>query len=68
MNVEPMQLAGLLLETTTERLSEDEVNDLALTRARTVASSGRRLPPAKPAGKIRGGTGTVADVVVANRE
>lgn len=67
VNVEPMQLAGLLLEKTTEQLSEDEVNSLVLTRARTVAWSGRRLRPAKPVGKIRGNK-TVADLVVANRE
>ena len=51
VNVEPMQLAGLLLEKTTEQLSEDEVNDLALNSARTVEWSGRRLRPAKPAGR-----------------
>lgn len=67
VNVEPMQLAGLLLEKTTEQLSEDEVDDLALNRAHTAAWSGRRLRPAKPVGKIRG-TKTVADIVVANRE
>lgn len=37
MNVEPMQLAGLLLEKTTEQLSEEAVTELALKRARTVA-------------------------------
>jgi hypothetical protein len=63
VNVEPMQLAGLLLEKTTEQLSEDEVDDLALKRARTVAWSGRRLRAAKPAGKVRG-TKTVADLVI----
>ena len=67
VNVEPMQLAGLLLEKTTEQLSEDAVVDLALKRAPAVAGSGRRLQPAKPAGKIRG-TKTVADLVVTNRE
>ena len=51
VNVEPMQLAGLLLERTAEQLSEDEVNDLALNRARTVAWRGGRLRPAKPTGK-----------------
>ena len=67
VNVEPMQLAGLLLEKTTEQLSEDAINDLTLKRARAVAWSGRRLRPAKPAGKIRG-TKTVADLVVEDRE
>jgi hypothetical protein len=67
VNLEPMQLAGVLLEKTTEQLSEDEANDLALKRARTVAWSGRRLRPTKPAGKTRG-TKTVADLVVENRE
>lgn len=67
VNVEPMQLAGLLLEKTTEQLSEDAVNDLALKRARTVAWSGRRLRPAKPAGKVRG-TKTVADLLIEDRE
>ena len=67
VNVEPMQLAGLLLEKTTEQLSENEVNDWALERTRTAAWSGRRLRPAKPAGKIRG-TKAVADSVVTNRE
>jgi hypothetical protein len=62
-----MQLAALLLEKSTEKLSEDEVNDLALKRARTVAWSGRRLRPAKPVGKIRG-TKTIADLVVENRK
>jgi len=51
VNVEPMQLAGLLIEKTAEQLSEDEVNDLASNRARTVTWSGRRLRPAKPTGK-----------------
>lgn len=67
VNVEPMQLAGLLLEKTTEQLSENEVNDWALERTRTAARSGRRLRPVKPAGKIRG-TKVVADSVVTNRE
>jgi hypothetical protein len=67
VSVEPMQLAALLLEKSTEKLSEDEVNDLALKRARTVAWSGRRLRPAKPVGKIRG-TKTIADLVVENRK
>ena len=53
VNVDPMQLAGLLLEKTTEQLSEDEVDDLALKRSRAVAWSGRRLRPAKPAGNVR---------------
>jgi prevent-host-death family protein len=39
----------------------------ALKRAGTIAWSGRRLRPAKPAGKVRGGK-TVADLVVENRE
>ena len=37
VNVEPMQLAGLLLEKTTEQLGQEAVIDLALKRARTVA-------------------------------
>ena len=52
VNVEPMQLAGLLLEKTAEQLNEDEVNDLALNRARTVRWSGRRLRPAKATGSL----------------
>ena len=52
VSVEPMQLAGLLLEKTAEQLNEDEVNDLALNRARTVRWSGRRLRPAKPTGSL----------------
>ena len=67
VNVEPMQLAGLLLERATEQLGEDALDDLPLTRARTIAWSGRRLRPAKSVGKIRG-TKTVADMVIANRE
>lgn len=67
VNVEPMQLAGLLLEKTTEQLSEDAVDELSLERARAVVWSGRRLRPIKPAGKVRG-TKTVADLVVENRE
>jgi hypothetical protein len=67
VNVEPMQLAGLLLEKTTEQLSEDEISDLALKRAHTVAWSGRRLRAAKPVGKVRG-TKAVADLVIENRE
>lgn len=39
----------------------------ALRRAGTIAWSGRRLRPAKPAGKARGDR-TVADLVVENRE
>jgi prevent-host-death family protein len=39
----------------------------ALRKAGTVAWSGRRLRPARPAGKVRG-TKTVADLVVENRE
>jgi hypothetical protein len=34
VNVEPMQLAALLLEKTTEQLSEDEAKHLAATRRR----------------------------------
>src|SRR5262245_12455740 len=67
VNVEPMQLAGVLLEKITEQLTEDAANNLALKTAGTVAWSGRRLRPAKPAGKIRG-TKTIADLVVANCE
>ena len=39
----------------------------ALRRAGAIAWSGRRLRPAKPAGKVRGNK-TVADLVVENRE
>jgi hypothetical protein len=39
----------------------------ALKRAGTIAWSGRRLRPAKPAGKVRGAK-TVAELVVGNRE
>ena len=39
----------------------------ALRNAGAVAWSGRRLRPAKPAGKVRGAK-TVADLVVENRE
>ena len=39
----------------------------ALTKAGAISWSGRRLRPAKPAGKVRG-TKTVADLVVENRE
>ena len=39
----------------------------ALRKSGAIAWSGRRLRPAKPAGKIRGGK-TVADLVVENRE
>ena len=39
----------------------------ALRKAGAVAWSGRRLRPAKPAGKVSG-TKTVADLVVENRE
>ncbi len=39
----------------------------ALRRAGAIAWNGRRLGPAKPAGKVRG-TKTVADLVVENRE
>ena len=39
----------------------------ALRRAGAIARSGRRLRPAKPAGKVRGKK-TVADLVVENRE
>ena len=39
----------------------------ALRRAGAIAWSGRRLRPAKPAGKVRGQK-TVADLVVENRE
>lgn len=67
VSIEPMQLAGLLLEKTTEQLSDDAATDLALKKAGTVAWSGRRLRAAKPAGKIRG-TKTVASLVTANRE
>ena len=51
VNVEPMQLAGLLLEKTAQQLSEDEVDNLASNRARSVTWSGRRLRAAKPTGK-----------------
>jgi hypothetical protein len=36
VNVEPMQLAALLLEKTTERLTIDDANDLVGTRRRAV--------------------------------
>lgn len=39
----------------------------ALRTAGAIAWSGRRLRPAKPAGKVRG-TKTVADLIVENRE
>ena len=39
----------------------------ALRQAGAIAWSGRRLRPAKPAGKVRGAK-TVADLVVENRE
>ena len=39
----------------------------ALKKAGTIAWSGRRLRPARPVGKVRGGR-TVADLVVENRE
>jgi prevent-host-death family protein len=39
----------------------------ALRKAGAIAWSGRRLRPAKPAGKVRG-TKTVADLVVEGRE
>jgi prevent-host-death family protein len=39
----------------------------ALRKAGAIAWSGRRLRPAKPAGKVRGPK-TVADLVVENRE
>lgn len=39
----------------------------ALRKSGVIAWSGRRLRPAKPAGKVRGGK-TVADLVVENRE
>jgi prevent-host-death family protein len=39
----------------------------ALKKAGTIAWSGRRLRPAKPAGKVRGNR-TVADLIVENRE
>ncbi len=53
VNVEPMQLAGLLLEKTAEQLSTDEVSDLASNKnkAGTVTWSGRRLRSAKPTRK-----------------
>jgi hypothetical protein len=60
VSIEPMQLAGLLLEKTTAQLSENDVKELALKRARAVAWSGRRLRSAKPVRKVRS-TKTVAD-------
>jgi hypothetical protein len=69
-----MQRAAVLLEKTTEQLSDDEVNDLVRDSGRrsseespAIAWSGRRLRPAKPAGKVRGNR-TVADLVIENRE
>ena len=41
VNVEPMQLAALLLEKTTEQLSEDEAKDLVGSRQRTGRWAGR---------------------------
>ena len=35
INVEPMQLAALLLEKTTERVSEDDVSEFVRRRPRT---------------------------------
>ena len=74
VSVEPMQLAAVLLEKTTEQLSDDEVNDLVRDSGRrgseertAIAWSGRRLRPAKPAGKVRGNK-TVADSVIENRK
>jgi hypothetical protein len=43
VKVEPMQLAGLLLEKTTEQLSEEAVTDLAVKRGRTLHENGRGL-------------------------
>lgn len=40
----------------------------ALAKAGSVAWSGRRLRPAEPAGQVRRGNRTVADLVVENRE
>jgi hypothetical protein len=74
LSVEPMQLAAVLLEKTTEQLSDDEVNDLVRDSGRrgseespAIAWSGRRLRPGKPAGKVRGNR-TVADLVIENRK
>ena len=39
----------------------------ALRKSGAIAWSGRRLGPARPAGKVRG-TKTIADLVVENRE
>ena len=54
VNIEPMQLAGLLLEKTTAQLSASDVKELALKRAHAVARSGRRMRSAKPVRKIPG--------------
>jgi hypothetical protein len=69
-----MQLAAVLLEKTTEQLSDDEVNDLVRDSGRrgseespAIAWSGPRLRPGKPAGKVRGNR-TVADLVIENRK
>jgi hypothetical protein len=35
VSVEPMQLAALLLEKTTEQLNEDDVKDLVIVRRRS---------------------------------
>jgi hypothetical protein len=74
LSVEPMQLAAVLLEKTTDELSDDEVNDLVRDSERrtfgespATAWSGRRLRPAKPAGKVRGNK-TLADLVIENRK
>jgi hypothetical protein len=57
-----------LLPSRPEWLTQDEYEErTTLRKAGTIAWSGRRLRPAKPAGKVRGDR-TVADLVVENRE
>src|SRR5437667_4220672 len=43
VNIEPMQLAALLLEKTTERLSKDDAEKLLASRRRTLAVEGDRI-------------------------
>ena len=45
VNVEPMQLAALLLEKTTEQISEKQAEDLIRSRRRTTRRSRRTVRP-----------------------
>jgi hypothetical protein len=47
VSVEPMQLAALLLEKTTEQLNEDDVKDLVTVRRRMTTAPHLRLVPAR---------------------